>query len=154
MSGILPPQWPLVSTEDGTFTQPWYGYFKSADKAWRPLVVTLTSVSTAADPAAHTLANHGVTHFAHSGVITTGWILELPTPGVRKTISINSGTTTLVVRLPSTTAFFRDGGIGTGTTGWKLTFPSSNNFKIIDMIGITTAGYYIVSNPSGAVITT
>jgi hypothetical protein len=151
MSGILPPQWPLVSTEDGTFTQPWYGYFKSADETWRPSVVTLTSISTVGNLTAHTLANSGLTHFLHSGTLTTGWILELPSPGVRKTISAISGTTTLVVTLPNTAARFRT---STGGDGWKLTFPSSIQYKIIDMIGISTDRYYITANPSGAVVTT
>jgi hypothetical protein len=150
MSGILPPQWPLVD-EGGTFTQPWYGYFKSADKAWRPSVVTLTSVSTAADPTAHVLANHGVTLFGHVGTLTTEWVLELPSPGVRKTIAVVSASTTLVVTLASTDARFR----GTGVAdGWKLTFPSSVSSKIIDLIGTTTDRYFILANPSGAVVTT
>jgi hypothetical protein len=150
MSGILPPQWPLVSTEDGTFTQPWYGYFKSADATWRPLVVTLTSVSTAADPTAHVLANHGVTYINHSGVLTTGWILEAPEPGVRKTIVAFSASTTLVITLPNTVARFR----GQGVDGWKLTFPSSLTGKSIDLVGVSTDRYYITSNPSAAVVTT
>jgi hypothetical protein len=148
MSGILPPQWPLVSTEDGTFTQPWYGYFKSADETWRPSVVTLTSVSTAASPTAHILSNHGVTFFNHVGAVSTGWILEAPEPGIRKTIIIVSAATDAVVTLPSTSHLFRPG------AGWKLTFPSSGQFKVVDLIGVTTSRYYITSNPAVAVVTT
>jgi hypothetical protein len=153
MSGILPPQWPLVD-KDGNFTQPWYSYFKSADQTWRPSVVMLTSVSTAADPTAHVLANHGHTHFNHAGPLTTGWILELPIPGMRKSISATSTSTTLVITLPNTEAKFRDSASVAGTSGWKLTFPSSGPFKIIDMIGISTNRYYITANPSAAVVTT
>jgi hypothetical protein len=153
MSGILPPQWALVD-KDGNFTQPWYGYFKSADETWRPSLVEITTASTIANPAAHILPNHGVSYFsqlAAAGALTTGWVLELPTPGVRKTLAVISTSTTLVVTLPSTDARFR--GDITGD-GWKLTFPSSIGFKVIDLIGVTTIRYYVTSNPSGAVATT
>jgi hypothetical protein len=148
VTAIPPPSWPL-SEDDGKITQPWYGYFKAADDTWRPSVVTLTSLSTVTDPTAHVLSNHGVTYFS-GDTLTTGWTLELPTPGARKTIAVISASTTLVITLPSTDARFR----GATGDGWKLTFPSSIGYKVIDLIGVTTIRYYITSNPGGAVVTT
>jgi hypothetical protein len=150
MAVLPPPSW-KISDKDGKVTEPWYGYLKAADDTWRPSVVTLTSLSTVSDPTAHVLANSGVTHFNHAGTLTTGWILELPEPGQRKTITVVSTSTTLVVSLPTTTARFRS---GASAEGWKLTFPSSLGYKVIDLIGVTTDRYYITSNPSVAVVTT
>jgi hypothetical protein len=150
MTALPPPSWP-ISDDDGKITPPWYAYLKAADDTWRPSVVTLTSVSTVGNAAAHVLSNSGVTHFNHAGVLTTGWILELPTPGVRKTITALSNSTTLVITLPSTDATFNLLG---SASGWKLTFPSSASKKSIDLIGVTTNIYYITSNPSGALVTT
>jgi hypothetical protein len=147
MTGLLPPQWPLVD-EDGSFTQPWYSYFKNADDAWRSPVQIITTASTVGNADLHLIPNNGLTYFNMLGALTTDWILEPPEPGKRKTIAIASPATTLVITLASTDHAFRPG------TGWKLTFPSSSGFKVIDLIGATTERYFIVSNPGGAVVTT
>jgi hypothetical protein len=151
VTALPPPSWP-ISDEDGKVTQPWYGYLKAADDTWRPSVVEITTATTAANSAAHVLANSGVTYFNFvTGALTTDWVLELPEPGVRKTIAVGTTSTTLVITLPNTVARFR----GTGVAdGWKVTFPSSLGFKVLDLIGVTTARYYITSNPSSAVVTT
>jgi hypothetical protein len=150
MIALPPPSWQLAD-EEGKPTHPWYNYLKDADATWRPLVVVLTSESTVGNPAAHVLANHGLTHFSHVGAITTDWVLERPINGVRKTISISGPSTTLVITLPSTDVLFRD---ALNSSGWKLTFPTTVSFKIIDLIGIPDNRYYFVSNPGGAVATT
>lgn len=136
MSGLPSPTWPLVD-DDKRLTKPWYGYLNSADETWR---VRVTDVATTANTL---LSNDGV-----SLVLPTTHTLEMPVPGCRKIIIIASASTTGRIALPSTTARFLPG------TGWALTFGSAAANKLIELVGVTTSQYYIVSNPGSATVTT
>ena len=144
-AGLPSPQWPLVD-KDGKPTQPWYSYLKSADDTWRVQVVNLTSLSTVSNPALDLIPNHGVT-LMDSVPATTRFLAD-PVPGCRKVLVVTSTSTTGKVSLQSTTMTFKPG------TGWKLAFPTSVADKVVELVGVTTGSYYIVSNPGGITVTT
>jgi hypothetical protein len=147
MSGILPPQWPLVSTEDGTFTQPWYGYFKSADETWRIKVEKASSLISLSF-----ITNSGIAML--ESVPGTTRTLEAPEIGCRKTICVVSTSTTARVTLASTAHLFRNQSTVAGSTGWRLNFGSSAPYKAVELLGISTSEYLIVSNIGAATVTT
>lgn len=148
--GIPPPTWPLTTGE--TITQPWYQYLKSADAAWRPKVVTLTSLSTVADPTLDLLPNSGVSLLA--SVPETTRTLANPEVGCRKTICVVSTSSAGKVTLQSTAMFFRNQSTVAGTTGWKLVFSSTAPYKAVELIGISTFEYLIVSNIGSVLVAT
>jgi hypothetical protein len=147
MTALPPPSWP-VSDEDGKLTPPWYNYLKAADDTWRVKVVSLTSLSTVSDPTADLVSNSGVTVFNSTPAVTR--TLADPVLGCRKTLCVVSTSTTGKVTMQTTTKSFRPGPI----LAWFLTFPTSDPYKVVELMGISTSEYLIVSNPGGAVATT
>lgn len=144
-AGLPPPNWQLTST-DGKITQPWYGYFKGADSTWRPKVTNLTSLTTLSDPTADLIANSGITLM--ESVPATTRTLADPVPGCRKTLCVVSTSTAGKVTMQTTTKSFRPG------AGWKLCFTSSSAYKTVELVGISTSEYLIVSNPGAVTVTT
>lgn len=145
MTALPPPSWTLTST-NGKVSDPWYYYFKSADDTWRVKVTSLTSLSTVSDPTADLIPNSGVTLM--ESVPATTRTLADPVPGCRKTLCVVSTSTTGKVVMQSTTKSFRPG------AGWFLNFPSSEAYKTVELQGISTFEYLIVSNPGGVTVTT
>lgn len=150
-AGIPPPNWPLVTT-DGKLTQPWYSYLKSADETWRTRVVNVTSLTTVTNPTADLLSNTGVSLL--ESVPATTRTLADPVVGCRKTLCVTSTSTTGKVTMQTTTKVFRGQSTASGSTGWKLVFSSSAPYKAVDLLGISTFEYLIVSNIGGVTVTT
>jgi hypothetical protein len=145
MTAIPPPSWP-ISEDDGKVTQPWYNYLKAADDTWRVKVVSLTSLSTVSDPTLDLIPNSGVTLMQSAPAVTR--LLADPVPGCRKTLCVVDVSTTGKVQMQTTTKNFRPG------AGWFLTFGSSGAHKTVELMGISTSEYLIVSNPGGVTVTT
>lgn len=145
MTALPPPSWPLAE-DDGTPTQPWYNYLKASDATWRVNVTNLTSLSTVSDPTSDLIANSGVTLM--ESVPATTRLLADPVPGCRKTLCVISTSTTGKVTLQTTNKSFRPG------SGWVLTFGSSASYKTVELQGISTFEYLIVSNPGAVTVTT
>jgi hypothetical protein len=148
MSGILPPNWPIAD-KDGKITRPWYGYLKEADDTWRTMVVTGTSVTSTPGSL---ISNNGIALLAHVPGSTN--TLEAPILGCRKTICVVSTSTTAKVALASTTHAFRNQSTAAGSTGWYLNFGSSAPYKAVELLGISTSEYLIVSNIGSVTVST
>jgi hypothetical protein len=145
MTALPPPSWP-ISEDDGKVTQPWYNYLKAADDTWRVKVVSLTSLSTVSDPTSDLISNSGVTLMQSAPAVTRQ--LADPIPGCRKTLCVVDASTTGKVTMQTTTKSFRPG------AGWFLAFGSSATYKTVELMGISTSEYLIVSNPGGVTVTT
>lgn len=150
MRGILPPKWPLVD-KDGHFTNPWYQYFKAAEETWRVDVVSATSLTTGTTQG-NTLSNDGISLMTQVPGSTMN--LSAPSVGCRKTICVVSTSTTARVALLSTAQFFRNQSTVAGSTGWRLNFTSSAPYKAVELVGISTSEYLIVSNIGSVVVAT
>lgn len=146
-AGLPSPKWPLVD-KDGHPTPPWYSYLKSADEAWRVKVVNLTSLSTVSDITADLLPNSGVS--VMQSVPATTRTLADPVPGCRKTLCVTSTSTSGKVTLQTTALSFRS----TAGAGWKLAFTSSDAYKVVELIGISTSEYLIVNTRGTITVTT
>lgn len=170
-AGLPPPNWPLVNVPKekekenflgigyrgeretpGQITKPWYSYFKAADETWRPKVVRLTSLSTVSDPTADLISNTGITLM--ESVPATTRTLANPVPGCRKTLCVTSTSSAGKVTLQSTAMVFRSQSTVAGTTGWKLVFSSTAPYKAVELVGISTFEYLIVSNIGSVVVAT
>jgi hypothetical protein len=145
VTALPPPSWP-ISDDSGKATEPWYNYLKAADDTWRVKVVSLTSLSTVSNPAADLIANSGVTLMQSVPSVTR--TLADPILGCRKTLCVVSTSTTGKVTMQTTTKNFRPG------AGWFLCFPTSAAHKTVELVGISTSEYLIVSNPGGVTVTT
>jgi hypothetical protein len=146
MTAALPPvTWPLTTGE--TITVPWHSYFKAADDAWRVPVTVYTSTS---DTATTLVPNNGLTVISLNAThAATTWNFEGPEAGVRKVI-LCSNTSLARLVTPSTVikVFF-----GTGS-GWYINFPAAATDKLVELIGMSTFQWLVVSNPSSATFTT
>ena len=149
--GLPKPTQPITDTNNN-ITQPWYGYLREADAAWRIKVVALTSATTVADPTADLIANSGITLM--QSVPATTRTLADPVPGCRKTLCVTSTSTTGKVTLMSTASVFRNQSTVAGSTGFKLVFGSSAPYKAVELIGISTFEYLIVNNIGAVTVTT
>lgn len=143
MSGLPSPQWPIVDDE-GKLVPAWYNYLRYADETWRTDVIPVTSLTTVLEPGKDLLANNGISLL--ESVPATTRTLAAPIPGCRKTICVVSTSSEGKVTLPSTTMFFRNQSTVAGTTGWKLVFSSTAPYKAVELLGISTFEYLIVSN--------
>jgi hypothetical protein len=144
MTALPPPSWP-ISDDDGGITQPWYAYLKTADDTWRVSVTNVTSLSTAV-LSGNLLSNNGVSLLEQVPASTV--FLSDPVLGCRKTLCVVSTSTAGKVWLQTTTKNFRPG------AGWILNFPTSAAHKTVELMGISTSEYLIVSNPGGVTVTT
>ena len=106
---------------------------------------TLTSTSVATN-----IPAYGFTAVGASGAsATTAYLLDAPIPGVRKTLFVP--TTGYAVVLASTGAFYCTSGSVTST--YQIaTFTGKGN--VIDMIGITTALWGVLTNYAITTVTT
>lgn len=135
------PQEPIVD-KDGKPRIPWYQYLMAADDTWRPVLQVISTGTTANT----VVPNDGVTVIQTTPPTTH--TLANPEPGVRKVIVVQSASTTGRVASSSTTNTIKPG------SGWALTFSSSASDKLIELIGVSTADWYIVSNPGSVSVTT
>jgi len=140
IAGLPSPLVP-VSSQDGGLTRPWYFYLKSADDTWRP------SMSVVDTSAAAIVPNNGVTLISAT-TPSSAYTLSNPIPGVRKVIIVESASTACKVVSTSTVHTIKPG------TGWKLAFATSGVDKVVELVGVSTSGWYIVSNPGSATVTT
>ena len=139
--GLPSPHVPLVE-DDGGPTVPWYNYLKSADVTWRTKITHVTTGTTT-----NTLiSNNGVTLIQTTPATTN--TLANPEPGISKILVVTSATTTGQVVASTTLTEFLPG------TGWRLVFGSSSANKRIELIGLSTFQWLIVSNPDSVTITT
>ena len=92
------------------------------------------------------IPNNGTTLISASTPGT--YILANPEPDVRKVIIVQSASTGCRVQSNSTTNTIKPG------TGWALAFATSATDKVIELVGVSTADWYIVSNPGSVTVTT
>lgn len=138
----IPKPTVTVAGTDGSISVPWYQYFKSAEDEWRVDVTEITSGTTT-----NTLIrNRGFTKVNTTPATTN--TLEDPVPGCRKVLVVASASTTGRIACASTTTQILPG------TGWALTFATSAANKLVELVGVSTSQYYIVSNPGLATVTT
>lgn len=136
----LPSPVVAVTSDDQQATKAWYNYFKSADATWRPKL-TIIATSTNA-----LVENNGTTLVSASTPGT--YTLANPEPDVRKRIVVQSASTACRIESGSTENTIKPG------TGWALAFTTSATDKVIELVGVSTADWYIVSNPGSATVTT
>ena len=138
----LPSPIVALTSEDQRATKAWYNYLKSADSTWRPKLTVITTGTTT-----NTLISHdGVTLIQTTPPSTH--TLANPEPGVRKVIVVQSASTACRIESSSTTNTIKPG------TGWALAFTTSATDKVIELVGVSTSDWYIVSNPGSATVTT
>lgn len=118
--------------------QRWYDWFDEVERARR---VPVTTAATTVDGL---IGNSGITILTTPSTQT----LALPSPGVRKVLVVTPASTTTKVVSASTAVNIRPG------TGWRLNFTSSGTYKRIELVGMSTSEWLILSNPDAVTVTT
>lgn len=117
----------------------------------RQPVMGTTGGTTILSTASATLPAYGVSMVGSSGTSgATSYVLDAPIPGVRKTI-FNPTTGTVVLGTTAAGAFICSTGSATSTYGYA-TFAGKGN--ILEMIGLTTALWGVVTNYGISTVTT
>lgn len=105
------------------------------------VVQALTSTGT-------TVNRHGVTTITASSAGTAQFAIQGPTAGVRKTIIVDPNSTEDVVVVNQTTSvtFF-------GTTANIATFSTGAGVKSLELVGLSTTSWAVVSKTTGVTLT-